>query len=68
VRALRPPEGLLQGPVELVLHPVGGRVVELLVGVAEARGTGRQLVDRGGELVEDLGAGLSGGDRHRGSG
>jgi hypothetical protein len=59
--------GHLDGPEELLLEPVGVLLVELLVGVTQRRERDRELIRRGGNVVEELLSGFGGviGHGHR---
>ena len=54
VGALRAAVGDLDGPEQLLLEAVGGVLVEQLVGAAERRQRDPDLVDRLGQVVEEL--------------
>ena len=54
VGALGAPVGDLDGPEQLLLELVGGPLVEQLVGGAERRERDAELVDRVGDVVEEL--------------
>ena len=64
VRPLAAPVRALHGSIEVGLQPVGGVDGELFEGLAQARDREPQLVERRGEVVEDLLPGLRPGDRH----
>ncbi len=58
VRALRPSEGHLHGPEQVLLELVGVVLVELLVGVAQGSERDPDLVDCLGDVVQELLAGF----------
>src|SRR5438445_364151 len=64
VRALRAPVRLLHRAEQLILEPVGGALVELLVGDAERGERGTELVGGAGEGLEQVPAGVGGGVGH----
>ena len=65
VRALRAAVGGLDAPEELLLELVRAALVEQLVGGAERRERHRDVVDRLGDVVEQVLPGFSGDVRHQ---